>query len=168
MGRPIPLPSLCACLACNGTSVPFTSRTDCQCGIWKRKPTLHYKYEPQSVLENCDRFMTTDRAVHNNRLDIHIVMLDKTVKEAYLNSCSNSLQSQPIQPHHISTECSLYSTISIIDNAYHPRKLPDSLNLFKFQPGLHIPMQKAVYLDVFGRIMNNQCSVSDVYSSKIS
>jgi hypothetical protein len=49
---------------------------------------LHYKYEPQSVLENSHyklyygRFIITDRTIHNNRPDI--VILDKTIKEACL------------------------------------------------------------------------------------
>jgi hypothetical protein len=48
----------------------------------------HYKQEPQSVFENCsykryfDWSTTTDRTVHNNRPDR--VMLDKTIKKAYL------------------------------------------------------------------------------------
>jgi hypothetical protein len=48
----------------------------------------YYKYEPQSVLENSsyelyyDRSIRTDRTIHNNRP--YIVILDKTIEEAYL------------------------------------------------------------------------------------
>ena len=52
------------------------------------KLTSYSKDEPQYVLENShnklyyDRSITTDQTAHNDRPDI--VMLDKTIKEAYL------------------------------------------------------------------------------------
>jgi hypothetical protein len=57
---------------------------DCQ----KNYRCLNYKYGLQSVLQNSsyklyyDRSITTERNIHNNRPGT--VMLDKTIKEAYL------------------------------------------------------------------------------------
>ena len=58
-----------------------------RCGLSDGPPVLYYKYEPQYLLENCNRKMyygmsvTSDRTVHSNRPDI--IMLGKTIKEAH-------------------------------------------------------------------------------------
>jgi len=77
-----------------------------------------------------DRSITSDQTVHNNRPDV--VTFDKTIKEAYLVAIS--AVTAFIQPHrqeapeiygpkrigskNMATECSLYSTISIIHKYY--------------------------------------------------
>jgi len=59
-----------------------------KCGLSKKPPQQYYKYEPQFMWQNtnykpyCDRSTTTDRTIYNNRPAT--VILDKTIKEAYL------------------------------------------------------------------------------------
>jgi hypothetical protein len=59
-----------------------------KCGLSNGPPMPHYKYEPQSVLENFsnklyyNRTIMTDRTIHNSRQDT--VKLDKSIKEANL------------------------------------------------------------------------------------
>jgi hypothetical protein len=92
----------------------------------------YYKYQPQSVLENSncklyrDRYIITDRNIHINRRDKFI--LDKTIKEAHLNKCSNSWEWQHTHREapvyrlerraykNTATENGLYNTISTIHN----------------------------------------------------
>jgi hypothetical protein len=54
-------------------------------------PTMsYYEYKLQSMLEDssyklhCDHYIMTDWSIHNNWPDIPLVLLDKTIKDAYL------------------------------------------------------------------------------------
>jgi hypothetical protein len=59
-----------------------------KCDLSEGPPTPYHKHEQQSALDDSsyqlysDRSMTTDRTIHNSRLDV--VMLDKTNNEEYL------------------------------------------------------------------------------------
>jgi hypothetical protein len=62
----------------------------------------HHEYEPQSVLENFnytlhyDRSITSDQTTHNNRLNM--VMLNKTIKEAYSTNAAILTAPSPRRP----------------------------------------------------------------------
>jgi len=67
-----------------------------------KEPPMSYKYDPQPVLQNAtymyyDRFIITDRSVHNNKPDI--IILHSTTTAAYSTDVAIP-QSQPSQHHH--------------------------------------------------------------------
>ena len=109
-----------------------------------------------------DRPIITDRSIHNNRLDI--VLLDKTIKEAYLIdvAISNShnihstiteklqkctdLKEKLIGIWKLKTACIIppvLSTTGII-----PNKLHESFKLLNLRPALYILIQKAVIFNI--------------------
>jgi hypothetical protein len=109
---------------------------DINCGLSGGSTMPYYKYEPQSVLENSELYTVLWKVhnnwstVHNNRPDT--VMFDKTIKQAYLTDAATP---QPSQHTHretpevhrlerranknMTTDNSLYSTVSTIHNRYY-------------------------------------------------
>jgi hypothetical protein len=115
----------------------------------------YYKYGPQSVFENSYYDLYYGRSITTDQI---MLCLTKPSK----NRCGNSKQWQPLQHHcreapeinrpegrankNMATECSVYSTISLIWNGDYPTKLHNSLKLLNFHLGLYILMPKAVIL----------------------
>jgi hypothetical protein len=122
----------------------------------------------------CDRSVITHRTIHNNRPEI--VILDKTIKEAYLidvaiangqnlhSTITENLQKyrdlteELIRIWQLQTACTVppvLFTAGII-----PNKLHDSLQLLDL---LHVRCTKQQYLthgvqsNVFGRTVNKKC-----------
>jgi hypothetical protein len=73
-----------------------------KCGLSKRRLMTYYKYEPHSMLENSNYQLYYDKSnknwtIYKNRPDI--VLLDKTIKEAFLTDLAIS-KSQLSQHYH--------------------------------------------------------------------
>jgi hypothetical protein len=133
----------------------------------KGPPMPYHKNEPQCLLENADyelyhdRPVITDRTIHSNRPDI--VVLDKTIREAYLMgvatpkvrafteaSPKSFRRMQSWKKIHflkwqLETACIIprvLSTTGII-----PSKLRRSFKSLDLRRAVHILMQKAVILN---------------------
>ena len=112
------------------------------------------------VLENSsyrlyyDRSIINDQTTHNNRPDI--VMLDKTIKQAYLidaaiptNLTAPSARNYRLERRahkNIATENGLYNAVSTSHKRFILNKLHESLKLLNLCFGLCILTQKAVIL----------------------
>jgi hypothetical protein len=138
-----------------------------KCGLSKGPPIPYYKYKPQSVLENsscklyCDRPIITARTIHNNRPNI--VILEKTIKEAYLLDVaipnSHNLQStitEKLQKYTKLKEeliriwqlkTAYIIPLVVFTAGIIPKQLHDSLKLLDLRFALYILMQKAVILN---------------------
>jgi hypothetical protein len=146
-----------------------------KCGLSRGLPMPYYKYEPQSVLENCtyklysDMSLATGRTVHTNGPGVK--MFDKTIKEACLidvefpdNQNLHSTNTEKI-PKHTDLKEGLISTWQLNTAFVMPfalstsdiisNKLHDSFKTFNLSPAVYFAMQKSV-------ILNACCIVANV------